>query len=267
MKIGLVGNVAKIKNPNVVEEFERFLNENGYQPVVFSSNAEIDGVDVLIVLGGDGAILHAATVAAPKGIKVIGVNYGNLGFLAEYEKSEQEGIVELLKSLEEGQARILKRSLLSLNFDGNTYYALNEVGLQRHFDETDPYQAQILRLRIEIDDLVDTIAGDGLLISTPTGSTAYSLSAGGAILTPEVPALMMTPICAFSLQKRPIVFPDSEVFHLRAERGKALVLVDGKAVGYLKAGELLEVKKAPFAAEFPVRDQSDFFGKIKNKLN
>ena len=162
--------------------------------------------------------------------------------------------------------RILKRSLLSFTLNGETHYGLNEVALQRYYDERHPDEPQILKLKIKVGDGIDEISGDGVLISTPTGSTAYSLSAGGAILTPEVPAFLLTPVCAFSMNKRPIVFPDSEQFEISVLRGKALLLVDGRVVGSLSGGEQLTVKKAPFAAEFPIREESDFFAKIKNKL-
>ncbi len=267
MKIGVVGNATKAKNREALESFVAFLNKKGYETVVFAKNSEIGGVDVLIVLGGDGAILHAATLAAAKGIKMIGINYGNLGFLTEYEKAETEEVCELLELLKEEKCRILKRSLLTFNMNGELHYALNEVALQRYFDGKNPSQTQILKLKIKVGDGEDDISGDGVLISTPTGSTAYSLSAGGAILTPEVPAFLLTPICAFSMSTRPIVFPDSEVFEITVTQGKALVLVDGRVVGYLDEGERVAVQKAPFAAEFPVRKETDFFVKVRNKLN
>ncbi len=267
MKIGVVGNSTRKENREILQRFVAFLEKRGYETVIFSTNREIDGVDILIVLGGDGAILHAATIAAQKRIKMIGINYGNLGFLAEYEKPEEFEICEFLKKVEAGDCRILKRSLLELQLRGETHYALNEVALQRYFDEKNPYETQILKLHITVGDGSDDIAGDGVLISTPTGSTAYSLSAGGAILTPEVPAFLLTPICAFSMSKRPIVFPDSEEFKISVTHGKTLVLVDGRVVGYLSEGEELLARKAPFAAEFPIRKETDFFRKIQKKLN
>ena len=106
-----------------------------------------------------------------------------------------------------------------------------------------------------------------MLICTPTGSTAYSLSAGGAILTPEVPVFMMTPICAFSMRTRPIVFPDTDEFDIRVEKGQAIVLSDGRIVAALPENSVVHIQKAPFTADFPVKDRSDFFARIRNKLN
>ena len=113
----------------------------------------------------------------------------------------------------------------------------------------------------------DIIAGDGMLFCTPTGSTAYSLSAGGAILTPEVPVFMMTPICAFSMRTRPIVFSDSEEITVRIVRGSSIVLVAGVPLAEFPENTEIRIKKAPFTANFPVRDNADFFEKVRNKLN
>ncbi len=267
MRVGILGNVNKIKTVQTIEEIIDFLSTAGYETVRFASHREIDGVDVVLVLGGDGAILHAAVVAAKKGIKIIGINYGNLGFLTEYEKAERERVKELLDSLQAGNCRIIKRSLLELTIGEKTFYALNEIAVQRDYGAIATTSTQILRLDVEAKEGKDSIAGDGLLFCTPTGSTAYSLSAGGAILTPEVPVFMMTPICAFSMRARPIVFADTDEFTLTVGKGKAIVLADGGAVYALPEGGKMRIKKAPFTADFPVKENSDFFARVRNKLN
>ena len=267
MKIGVLGGISKIKTAETMQEIVRFLRESGYETVEFSSDKEIDGVDVVIVLGGDGAMLHAAVVAAQKNIKIIGINYGNLGFLTEYEKDEREQVYELLAALKNGTCRIVKRSLLQLTVADKTYYALNEISVQRDYGLLSTNSTQILRLKVEAKEGVDVIAGDGLLICTPTGSTAYSLSAGGAILTPEVPVIMMTPICAFSMRARPIVFSDTDEFKITIDTGKSMVLADGKVVAALPEGAEMTIKKASFTADFPVKENSDFFARVRNKLN
>ena len=267
MKIGVLSNKAKVKNEAVIEEFIAFLRDFGYETKRFTLPTQIDDVDVAVVLGGDGAILHSAVIAAKKGIKIIGINYGNLGFLTEYEKDEREKVKELLSQIQDEKCRILKRSLLRLEIAGQSFYALNEIALQRDYGLYSDKNTQILRLEVDMNDGKDVIAGDGLLICTPTGSTAYSLSAGGAILTPEVPVFMMTPICAFSMRNRPIVFPDSEEVHVRVTRGKAILLADGLAITGLPEGTEIRISKAPFTADFPVRDTADFFAKVRNKLN
>ncbi len=267
MRVGVLGNINKLKTAETMEEILRFLTDYGYETVKFTAHKEIDGVDVVLVLGGDGAILHSAVIAAKKNIKIIGINYGTLGFLTEYEKDERERVKELLDSLQSGTCRIIKRSLLELTVGDKTYYALNEIAIQRDYGVLSTKSTQILRLGVEAKEGKDVIAGDGLLFCTPTGSTAYSLSAGGAILTPEVPVFMMTPICAFSMRARPIVFSDTDEFKITVEKGKSIILADGGVVAAIPEGKEILVRKAPFTADFPVKENSDFFARVRNKLN
>lgn len=267
MKVGILGNKNKIKSAQVIEEMQNFIGSCGYETVRFNVYNEIDGVDVVIVLGGDGAILHSAVYAARKNIKVIGINYGTLGFLAEYEKNERERVKDLLSSLESGECRVVKRSMLQLDVAEKTYFALNEIAIQRDCGLLSIGNKQILDLEIYAQEGCDVISGDGVLICTPTGSTAYSLSAGGAILTPEVPVFMMTPICAFSMRARPIVFADTDEFVIKIRKGKAIIQADGGVVASLSEGAEVCIKKAPFTADFPIQDGADFFARVRNKLN
>lgn len=265
MKVGVMGNAARIKDETVIGRFIRFLQSEGHETTFFEKNEDIGNVNVLIVLGGDGAILHAASEAAPKGIKVIGINYGTLGFLTEYEKEETEKVKGLLAGLETGACPILRRSMLELQYEDKKYYGLNEVVLQRDYSV---HNTQIVKMDVIVNGTErNTIVGDGVLICTPTGSTAYSMSAGGAILAPQVPAFMLTPICAFSLNARPVVFPDTDVFSVTVTRGKAMLLIDGKQVAPISEGMEITVRKAPFTADFPIRGNSCFFKKIRTKLN
>ena len=267
MKIGVLGKISKVKTTETVESLVSFLSSLGHETMVFHHQKEIDNVDVVIVLGGDGAILHAAVPAAKKNIKIIGINYGHLGFLTEYEKDEREQVKELLFRLEKEDCRIIRRSLLQLEIMGKTYYGLNEIAIQRDYGLTNAYTTQILKLEIAAKEGVDYISGDGALICTPTGSTAYSLSAGGAILTPEVPVFMLTPICAFSMRARPIVFADTDEFKIRIAKGQAIIQIDGVTLNTFPEGTEMHIKKAPFTADFPVKENSDFFARVKNKLN
>ncbi len=266
MKIGVLGKITKIGTDEVVQELLVGLRALGHETVRFSSHRDIDGVDVVIVLGGDGAILHAAVPAAQKGVKIIGVNFGNLGFLTEYEKDERERVKDLIAALEAGLCQIVKRSLLQITIGDKCFYALNEVAIQRDNSLISAAATQILTVEVNAAEGTDEISGDGLLVCTPTGSTAYSLSAGGAILTPEVPVFMMTPICAFSLRARPIVFADTNEFTIRIKKGKSIILSDGRVIAALPENGEIHIKKAPFTADFPVKDGSDFFARVRNKL-
>jgi NAD+ kinase len=266
MKIGLLGKKTKVGTDEVIQEIVASLQALGHETVLFPSHKDIDGVEVVIVLGGDGAILHAAVPAAQKGIKIIGINFGHLGFLTEYEKDERARVKDLLAALEAGLCRIVKRSLLQITIGEKTFYALNEVAIQRDNSLISAAATQILTVEVSAKEGKDTIAGDGLLICTPAGSTAYSLSAGGAILVPEVPVFMMTPICAFSMRARPIVFADTDEFTVRIKKGKSIILSDGKVIAALPENGEIHIKKAPFTADFPVKEESDFFARVRNKL-
>ena len=267
MKIGIVGNAAKIKDDKVMTRLAELLESRGFETVRFTSHVEIDGVSAVIVLGGDGAILHAATVAAPKGIRIVGVNYGNVGFLTEFEKNELEEVVPLMEEFRNGNCKILNRSILKATVDGAEYYALNEVALQRDYASGLMDNPQILKLRVSAGAGEIAVSGDGALLATPTGSTAYSLSAGGAIVAPEVPVVLLTPICAFSMSARPMVFSDEDEFSFEVQKGKALLLIDGKAMATLAEKDSIHVKKAQFTAEFLTRKEACFFTKIKNNFN
>ena len=268
MKIGILASAGKIKNKEVLDTLMLFLQSKGYQTVLLTSPKEATDQDCVIVLGGDGAILHSSVSLAKKNIKIIGINYGNLGFLAEFERDDKlEEVDQLLQNLKNNQCRILKRSILQIQIGEKIYFALNEVAFQRNFDVTNKNTTQILKLDIITKEGITNIAGDGLLVCTPTGSTAYSLSAGGAILTPEVPIFMVTPICAFSMRSRPVVFSNNEVFEIVIKRGGCTVQIDGLSMASLKENNKIIVKKAPFTADFPIQDKLDFFAKVKNKLN
>ena len=267
MKIGVLGNLTKLKTTQVLDDLVALLQSFGYETTTFAPAQTVCGVDVLIVLGGDGAILHSAVSAAQNNVKVIGVNYGNLGFLTEFEKNETNELITLLKRLENGESRVLKRSILQVEVGGKVFYGLNEAVLHRDHGGCVGKQSQLLRLEIYSNEGKDVVSGDGVLLCTPTGSTAYSLSAGGAILTPEVPVFMMTPVCAFSMRTRPTVFSDNEQFAIKVVKGAAVLSIDGVSVAVLPENATVFVKKAPFTADFPLREHSDFFAKVRNKLS
>lgn len=262
MNIGVFGS-NKIQ-PDLTKRFVCFLKSNGFSAFLCEGEKDLENIDVLVVFGGDGTILHIATTAAKRNIKIIGVNHGRLGFLAEYEQGEEEQVAELLRRIENGQCEILERTVLEISFRGKSYYALNEISLQR--DYTDP-DSQIMQTEIAVNGTPSVcFLGDGVLLSTPTGSTAYSLSAGGAILSPDSPVFMVTPVCSFSLHARAIVLPDSDEITLSVSRSRSAVLVDGKMIADMKAGEEIKVKKAAFTVRFPLRGTTGFFDKVCKKL-
>lgn len=227
--------------------------------------SEIKGLDVLMVLGGDGTILGVASECARYGVKILGINFGHMGFLTDFEANQ---LTQALDTIIAGKFNTVKRSMLEITYKSKVYYALNEVVIQRC--TTGNAFSNTVNLHAEIDcSTVDNFSSDGLIISTPTGSTAYSLSAGGAILTPNLEALIMTPICPHSLHSRPIVFSDKSTVQIN-QSGKNCTLnliVDGKVVDTLKGFDKITVKKAERFAEFISVSGDNFFDKLLIKLN
>ena len=247
MKIGVLGKITKNDTDEVVQELIATFERLGHETVRFSSHEDIDGVDVVVVLGGDGAILHAAVPAAQKGVKIIGINYGHLGFLTEYEKDEHDRVTDLIAAVETGNCQIVKRSLLQITIGENTFYALNEVAIQRDNSLVSAAATQILTVEVTAKEGKDQIAGDGLLICTPTGSTAYSLSAGGPIIDSATETIGVTPICPHSFFSRSILFSPKAVLRLtNSSRKNAMyaVNIDGRNMHTILSGEYVDVSVA-----------------------
>ena len=265
MKVGIFCNKATKKFDSVQKDLLHLLSERGIEYGVYYSVEEIGEADVLIVLGGDGTILKAAPEAGRRGILLLGINAGSLGFLTEFEGNEAREAVELLCS---GKYATEERSVLEISVNGNKYFALNDAAFHRHYDEA--ADNNVVAVAAEIDGKrVDKIVGDGIIVSTPTGSTAYSLSAGGSILTPDISAFILTPVCAHSLHNRPVVYADKSILQIfLAEEGASLTLYcDGKYIGIIGSGDKVILRKAAFSVSFIKRPDSNFFDKLLFKLN
>lgn len=225
----------------------------------------ISTLDILIVIGGDGTILSVACECAKCGVKILGINGGHLGFLTDYEAHQLDYALQIIKC---GKFNTVKRSILTAEYCGREYFALNEVVIQRC--TTGNAFTNTISLHAEIDGkTVDNFTADGLIISTPTGSTAYSLSAGGSILTPDLKAFIITPVCPHSLHSRPIVFNDDSVVCINQYEKNCLLnlIVDGKVVENLNGFNKITIKKADYCAEFISETGNNFFDKLLIKLN
>ncbi len=266
MKVGVYFNKHYIsENKQNVERICGVITKSGADCIVVNGIQDLDGLDILFVLGGDGTILMVATECAKRGIKILGINYGHLGFLAEFEPDKVDEALALVRS---GNYKTQKRSVIEIECGGKTYLALNDVVVQRSTCGND--FSNTINLRAEIDgSTVDKFSSDGIIISTPTGSTAYSLSAGGSVLTPDINAFIMTPICAHSLHSRPVVYNDGSVLkiHLLSSGAMLNIIVDGRIVDTLDSSKTVIAKKSSYYVEFITRDETDFFKKLLIKLN
>lgn len=230
-----------------------------------SLNTLIEGSDALMVLGGDGTILHALGCMGNMTRPVLGVNLGTLGFLAECAPEELDAAIQRLA---EGRYRLEYRMLLDTWVEGDEahYTALNDVVITRgsftRVIQTDVYVNGALAV---------CYAGDGTVIASPTGSTAYSLSAGGPIMAPDLEAIVLTPVCPHTLSSRPLlVSADSQVrveFRPRVDDGGMLLSVDGAESRILRESAILHVCRSNQSLPF-VRFQDDrFFRLLRGKLS
>lgn len=237
------------------------------QDLLYGSEDEVmRGVDMLICLGGDGTMLRFSKLAARYDVPMLGINMGHLGFITELELEEMGELEEILS----GHYTLEKRMMIDVEVrrDGNLVFSgfgLNEAVVSR----SDP--AHAIRLTAYGDNRkISDYAGDGIIIATPTGSTAYSMAAGGPIVEPTAENLILTPICAHSLTAKAYVLTGdrlTSVKLIRADGNDAQLLIDGRDRFPLLVGDLIYVKKSELYCRLvKVLDRS-FYEIVKNKLN
>jgi NAD+ kinase len=217
--------------------------------------------DLIVVLGGDGTFLSIARQAVEAEVPVAGFNLGTLGFLTAIKK---EALEEGLRLICSGQAGISRRKLLQIEFKDQTYTALNDVVINKGTI------ARIVKLLLKIDGAtVAEVKGDGLILSTPTGSTAYSISAGGPIVSPEVNGIVITPICPHSLTFRPLVVPDDAAIsvQLLTPHMDTYVTIDGQTALPFNFEDRIDVSIYPKQLTMLVAPENNYFGLLYDKLN
>ena len=231
--------------------------------VTYIDEGEYEIIDVFLVLGGDGTLLSVAQKATDVDASVIGVNLGKLGFLAEIEVDAlEEGIEKLLSGEYVIENRMMIEAVLN---DGHKTQALNDIVITRG-NQT----LKILGLDVYIDDeYVDDFKADGIIISTPTGSTAYSLSAGGPIVDPSLDSMIITPICPHKMYSRAIMVPPDKtvtVMCKNSQENDALVAADSEISGKITSGEKVVIKKATKTFNLIRFKNYNFFGVLHKKL-
>jgi NAD+ kinase len=217
--------------------------------------------DLIIVLGGDGTFLSVARQAVEAQVPVAGFNLGTLGFLTEMKK---ESLEESLTDIFMGKAKISRRKLLKIDFKNQLYTALNDVVINKGAI------ARVVKLLLKIDGAtVSEVKGDGIIISTPTGSTAYSISAGGPIVSPEVNGIVITPICPHSLTFRPLVVRDNNVVtvQLLTPNMDTYVTIDGQTVLPLNFEETITIGTYPKPLCMLVAPEINYFKLLSDKLS
>ncbi len=221
--------------------------------------------DILISIGGDGTILRAATLVKNTGVPILGINAGRLGFLATVQKDE---IHQFLTLIINKKYSISERTLLSLECfpENNAFkdinFAMNEITVSRK--DT----ASMITIETSLNgEYLNSYWADGLIISTPTGSTGYSMSCGGPVLTPDVKSLVITPIAPHNLNARPLVIPDETVVQLKisGREEQYLVSLDSR-IATLKNESVLTIRKTPFKIKMVAVAEASFLKTLRNKL-
>ena len=221
--------------------------------------AGYDGCDALITLGGDGTLLRGCRDAVSRGIPVCGINLGHMGFLTSLEAGEA---AECVRRLCDGDYTIERRMTVQADAPGAPL-ALNDCTITRA-----DTSKRILSLEISVDgDQASAFSGDGLVIATPTGSTSYSLAAGGPIVRPDVELMLLTPVSPHALSARPMIVPASSRVTVRVVRAsEGRLAMDGLTVGSMSEGESVTVCRGRRDVELIRFARTDFYTRLRSKL-
>ena len=286
MKVAIFGQYYQNDTKPIIKDIFVFFNRNNVELVIeekfleilysekiiekkystFSTHKDLNSsFDILISIGGDGTILRAATFVRDSGIPILGVNAGRLGFLAKVQK---ENIGTFLQIVIEKKYTISKRTLLTLETSPNNSindsinFAMNEVTVSRK-DTT-----SMITIETYLNgEYLNSYWADGLIIATPTGSTGYSLSCGGPVLTPDVKSLVITPIAPHNLNARPLVIPDDNEIKLivSGREENYLISLDSRISSVSNNSELT-IRKTPFKINMVEIPEETFLKTLRNKL-
>lgn len=266
-------NQMKDKEYQITGEVKRLLEEKGQQVTLFSELkfGEIPvHMDAMLVLGGDGTVLQAVRETKTEPIPLIGINLGTLGFLAQIEPA---GIEEALDRLIAGDYTREERMMLqgqAVFADGSVRegFALNDIVITRNGP------LQMLKLNIYVNGrFLHQYQADGVIVTTPTGSTGYSLSAGGPLIAPGAKLLMLTPICPHTLNQRSIIFSSEDVIEIEIPEGRdgqmqrVSASFDGVTSAYITTGERIRIRKSDQCAEFILMNQESFLDVLNRKMS
>jgi NAD+ kinase len=278
-RIGIVINLRKKDAHEVLKTFFECARKSSYRYMIATTIKSIaidlpscvdlvpertlfTASDLIVALGGDGTILRTAHQVGEAQIPILGVNMGGLGFLTA---SSVQTAVENTSQFLSGKLGCEKRSVLELQIEGhaNATYALNDFVLDK------AGFSRVIRIITRLNGkLLNSYIADGLIISTPTGSTAYSLANGGPIVIPSTPAFVINPVCPHTLTNRPVVIADTMqiTFQVQSEMGKFSIFRDGIDLGYYPTETILTMQKAKFSTYLVEVPDKDFYITLREKL-
>jgi NAD+ kinase len=276
-KIGIIGKAGISKPAEILKELLPWLRQKGYETFVdaeTSSVLNIEGFprseipslsDIIVVLGGDGTMLSTCRLVGSRGVPILGVNIGGLGFITEVQLDK---LYEVMEKILSDECPVEERLMLTAKVRRlgeliAEYIVLNEVVINK------AALARIIDLETYVNqNYVTTFKADGLIISTPTGSTAYSLSAGGPILYPTLDNIIITPICPHTLTNRAMVIPGDSIIEviLRSPTERVYLTMDGQVGFSVMQNDIIEVVKAPFKTKLLIPCDRDYFQILRTKL-
>jgi len=276
-KIGIICKTGRPEPKEILKELLPWLKEKGYETFVDSDAAaglDIKGfsrtevaaaADVILVLGGDGTMLSVSRLVAGRGLPILGINLGSMGFITEINRDEIYSAVEamLSDSCSVESRMMLTARIHRLGEKIAEYTVLNDVVINKGA------LARIIDLETFVNGMyVTTYKADGLVISTPTGSTAYSLSAAGPILYPTLDSIILTPICPHTLTNRPIVLPDDFKIDviLKTQSEDVYLTLDGQVGFSLRKDDVIEITKSELKTRLLIPCERDYFEVLRNKL-
>lgn len=274
--IGVFYNPLKLKDKNYLENCIAFLRKNNLEVILLESqklseffdvkyvkNFSKNNIDILIIFGGDGTMLLAAKLVLEENIPILGFNFGKLGFLSECIKDEFQ---KTIKNIINKEISVEKRTVLTCYSESKKekcFYAINDCVIYKS------EYPKLINIDLFIDDnFVNCIRADGLIIATPTGSTAYSLSAGGSIISPECDVILITPINPQNPFTKPLVVKsNSELsFILRSDIKNVKLNIDGENIKNISKNEKIFVKKSKFTTNFLRLPNKNFFKILREKF-
>ncbi len=248
--------IEYLKSRNIEVYADNNLKEHNLD-VLYENTDSLCDIDMAIITGGDGTILANGKRYINTDIPVLGINFGNIGFLTELEKNDAEGFESIIN----GEYSIEKRPVIEVEHLGNKYYAINEVSVHRGISP------KMLDIDIIIEDVsMNKFKADGIIVATSSGSTAYSLSAGGPIIDPSVKAFVVTPVCPHNINIRSVVVSNKAEIKIKLKDSDSSTFsVDGNLISETNGNDIIVIKKGGYL-NMVKHCKNSFYKKLKRKI-
>ncbi len=275
MKLGVIANINRPDACSIVKRVVRWCQENKQEYYLTDDLKQVCEGDLpliprdeivkkcnyILAMGGDGTMLAAARLVGDTEVPILGINIGSLGFLTEQTPQDLESSLQRVRN---GNFKLEKRIALEASFNSNKYFALNDIVIDKG------EVSRMISLSLSANgDYICSYNADGLIIASPTGSTAYSLAVGGPILNPKMEAMIASPIAPHSLASRPLIFPHDDILDVKVEHshGYAILTADGQVDTKLPTGSTVSIRIADHAVRLIRFPENSFYSVLRSKLH